>query len=497
MPVVRRPDWNDVTFGGSYRASFALIGGHVLLVRTSGRVRLADLEPALELDARIKEICFPGGRPYVRIEDWSGLKGTDREARDLYIRTIKNDERLRGLIFYGLPTFFRLAVKAAGRANLFHFVLKVVDGYAPAVHLAQKILFDKEGLSQAGVRPGNFPLLEPTNATEATDAGRVSTGGEGPQPTGQDDETARYVRELLHFMDRLDWSQEEGQRSREYDRSHPFAPVFEALSLLKWEFDDLLREQKQIQEELRRSKETAEKASRAKSDFLANMSHELRTPLNHIIGFTELVVDRSFGEINPEQEEYLNDVLQSSRHLLTLINDILDLSKIEAGKMELSCSGVPLAQMLENSLNMVKEKALKQCLQLKVRLEEVPATFWVDERKLRQILYNLLSNAVKFTPAGGTVNLEARGLNGQGVEIAVCDSGQGLTATELERIFLPFEQGDDSAGRKVQGTGLGLSLTKQMVEMHGGHIRAESAGRGQGAKFSFTIPGKGPDGKAS
>jgi PAS domain S-box-containing protein len=236
------------------------------------------------------------------------------------------------------------------------------------------------------------------------------------------------------------------------------------------------------------AKEAAETANQAKSEFLANMSHELRTPLNHIIGFTELLCDKQFGGLNPTQEEYLNDILQSSRHLLSLINDVLDLSKIEAGKMELEYSELPLREILENSLIMVKEKALKNRLRLNLLFQEIPPTIWADEREVKQILYNLLSNAVKFTPEGGTVQLEARGLNDQGVEISVRDSGIGLKETDLERIFRPFEQGDNSASRKYQGTGLGLSLAKRMVELHGGRIWAESRGEGAGSTFTVFLP---------
>lgn len=244
------------------------------------------------------------------------------------------------------------------------------------------------------------------------------------------------------------------------------------------------------------AKEAAETANQAKSEFLANMSHELRTPLNHIIGFTELLFDKHFGGLNPTQEEYLNDVLQSSRHLLSLINDVLDLSKIESGKMELEYSEVPLREVLKNSLIMVKEKALKHRLRLTTLFHEIPPTIWADEREVKQILYNLLSNAVKFTPEGGTVQLEARGLNEQGVEITVRDNGIGLKETDLERIFRPFEQGDNSASRKYQGTGLGLSLVRRMVELHGGRVWAESRGEGTGSTFTVFLPAGGKNSKA-
>ncbi|MDY6971148.1 MAG: histidine kinase dimerization/phospho-acceptor domain-containing protein, partial [Thermodesulfobacteriota bacterium] len=159
--------------------------------------------------------------------------------------------------------------------------------------------------------------------------------------------------------------------------------------------------------ELKKAKEVAEAASLAKSDFLANMSHELRTPLNHIIGFTELVVDQNFGDLNELQKEYLNDVLHSSRHLLSLINDILDLSKVEAGKLDLDLTDINLAMILTNSLIMIKEKAMKHGIRLSTHIDGVPETIRADERKLKQILYNLLSNAVKFSPDGGEICLRA------------------------------------------------------------------------------------------
>jgi signal transduction histidine kinase len=236
-----------------------------------------------------------------------------------------------------------------------------------------------------------------------------------------------------------------------------------------------------------------------KSEFLANMSHELRTPLNHIIGFTELVADRVVGPLNTNQEEYLNDVLGSSRHLLSLINDILDLSKVESGKMDLEASEIPLERILRDSFTMVKEKALKHRISLTCRFQEIPAAIRADERKLKQILYNLLSNAVKFTPDGGRVELESRGMDGQGVEITVSDTGIGLPEADLERIFQPFEQGDNSTGRKYQGTGLGLALTRKMVELHGGRIWAASEGEGKGSAFHLVLPffEAGPEGKAA
>jgi signal transduction histidine kinase len=233
--------------------------------------------------------------------------------------------------------------------------------------------------------------------------------------------------------------------------------------------------------------------------------------LNHIIGFTELVVDQQVGKLNEMQAEYLGDVLASSRHLLSLINDILDLSKVEAGKLDLEVGEIHLRRLLEGSLDMVKEKALKHRVRLSKEMDGIPEVIQADERKLKQILYNLLSNAVKFTPDGGVVTLAACRLffqdaqwrrgdgrvepipfvpsaAGEWVKIAVRDTGIGLKAEDLERVFAPFEQADTSVSRKYQGTGLGLSLTRRLVELHGGKIWAESEGEGKGSVFRFLFP---------
>jgi len=229
-----------------------------------------------------------------------------------------------------------------------------------------------------------------------------------------------------------------------------------------------------------------EAANRHKSEFLANMSHELRTPLNAIIGFSEVLGERLFGELNEKQAEYTDDILSSGRHLLSLINEILDLSKVEAGRMELEVATFDLPLAIENARTFVRERATKHGINLDVTVDERLGDFIGDERKIKQILLNLLSNAVKFTPEGGRIGINARQTNGA-VEISVSDTGIGIAPEDQPKIFEEFRQVGSDYAHKVEGTGLGLTLAKKFVELHGGRIWVESE-IGKGSTFSFSLP---------
>jgi PAS domain S-box-containing protein len=285
----------------------------------------------------------------------------------------------------------------------------------------------------------------------------------------------------------------------------------EELQAMNEEVQSMNEELQAQQEEITEANRQLEKASKTKSDFLANMSHELRTPLNSIIGFSEVLQDSLFGPLNERQQEYIVHVISSGRHLLCLINDILDLSKVESGKMNLELNRFPLKGALDSSLTMFAEKALENSLELNLEIAvgadmEIEA----DERKLKQILFNLLSNAVKFTPSGGKIQVTARLMkhpdgelhgspdagkqtetpeSGGFLEISVSDNGIGIRADDMPKLFREFTQLESPYAKEFEGTGLGLALTRRLVELHGGKIGVESE-FGAGSRFVFTIPVK-------
>jgi signal transduction histidine kinase len=240
-----------------------------------------------------------------------------------------------------------------------------------------------------------------------------------------------------------------------------------------------------MNDELQRLYREVEAASKHKSDFLANMSHELRTPLNAIIGFSQVLRAGISGQINPKQAEYLDDVVTSANHLLALINDVLDLSKVEAGQVDLQVAPFSLRDALERGVSMVREQATTGGVQVALHANGGSDVITGDERRIRQVIFNLLSNAVKFTPAGGLVDVSTTQRNGE-VMVSVADTGPGIAAEDLDRIFEEFQQ-TEAGARQREGTGLGLALSKRFVEMHGGRIWCDSE-LGKGSTFRFTVP---------
>jgi signal transduction histidine kinase len=265
------------------------------------------------------------------------------------------------------------------------------------------------------------------------------------------------------------------------------AQLTEANQMLQTE----IVERERVQGELRTAKEIADTANQAKSAFLANMSHELRTPLNAVIGFSELLEQQIFGNLNDKQKAYVGNVLVSGRHLLQLVNDILDISKVEAGRMDLAYEVTPIGGIVDVVRGVIQAVATKKGINLEVSVPDDLPDVQVDPGRIKQVLYNLISNAIKFTPRGGVVRLSAE-TDGEFVIVRVADTGVGIAREDLGRLFREFEQLPQPGGVRPEGTGLGLALTKRLVELHGGKVEVESE-LGKGSTFSVYLKLRSPD----
>jgi len=244
---------------------------------------------------------------------------------------------------------------------------------------------------------------------------------------------------------------------------------------------------KQAHEELLELAVELRHTARVKSEFLANMSHELRTPLNSINGFSEVLYDETFGPLNEKQKQYVKNVLTSGKHLLLLINQILDMAKVEAGKMRLALSSLPMKSLLHEIALLVADIISKKNLHLLLEIAEDLPNIEADELKVKQIMYNLLSNAVKFTPEDGKIGMRAKKADSE-IEVVVWDTGVGIATENMEKIFEGFFRVDTPYSRVTEGTGLGLPLSRKLVELHGGKLSVESGGINKGASVRFTLP---------
>ena len=274
--------------------------------------------------------------------------------------------------------------------------------------------------------------------------------------------------------------------AKDWDQPLKNAELYEVLREKTRQLDEQNQELLRQQQKLLEKTKEAEAASRLKSEFLANMSHELRTPLNVIIGFSELMLDQVPGPVNKKQRQCLEDILSSGRHLLGLIDQVLDLSKIESGKTELNLAAVALTEVIESLKNTMLPILAPKKQRLNIRVEEGLPPVYADEAKLRQVFFNLLSNSSRFTPEGGKIEIEAV-RNGTSCQVSVIDNGIGIKKEDQARIFEPFCQLDNAPTKGGGGTGLGLAVVKQIVEKHGGRIWVESE-YGKGSRFTFTLP---------
>ena len=277
--------------------------------------------------------------------------------------------------------------------------------------------------------------------------------------------------------------------SREFAQDGEIIGLFEevkgdiSFALYKLELENIRQD---IEKRLLESKVAAEEANRTKSEFLANMSHELRTPLNSIIGFSTILKDKKHGDLNENQTRYISNVLKSGKHLLELINDILDISKIEAGRMGYEPENVNLSEIVGEVVTLMLPMAHKKDIELTSNIEPEDIEIFADKIKFKEIMYNLLSNAIKFTPQNGKVAITSQ-LVSDNIEISISDNGIGIPDEKYQSIFEPFKQLDSSSTRKYGGTGLGLAIVKRYVKMHGGSIRVESE-PGKGSTFTLAIP---------
>jgi signal transduction histidine kinase len=385
-------------------------------------------------------------------------------SKDLYDDAIKEIEEESHKVIFIVSRAKQLMVALASTA----FVVSLIIGLLISRNITRRIV-GLEGATRK-IKDGNFDV-------------KIVVGSEKDEINSLQSSFQLMVNQLNTSTISIEQLETEIERRQKVERQ------------LQDSHQDLEKRVLERTAQLENAKIEAESANRSKSDFLANMSHELRTPLNHIIGFTELITDEKFGPLNDIQREYLGDSLSSGKHLLTLINDILDLSKVEAGKLELHLGDVEIQELLQKCLVMFKEKAMKHSLKLEVVINnDVPKKIIADHMKMKQITYNLVSNAVKFTPDGGEILIKVsicemiEGEERNILQFSVTDNGIGIDKKDQANIFNPFEQAGDAPESPQGGTGLGLALTKKFIELHGGDIEVQSKGLGKGATFTFTLP---------
>ncbi|MBU8914168.1 MAG: HAMP domain-containing histidine kinase [Spirochaetales bacterium] len=475
--VVSHPDWYHQA--GNHSIRFEIVNDNILHGISIGRLENEHIDPVFSVKEKIMKSSLTLGvsDSYYYVLGLTEAQGTAQGVRKSYVEAVSawyEEHPFRMLIFYGANKWLKAGIALA--RHLVPFRVRVADDLDGALAIIAED-------ASATVGSSIPPVTE--DSTEKSDV---------------NNQVQYHVNDLLQYIEGISWEIDGVPDERERDSSNPFWPVFDAIDLIKWELDDILDKREQAEQELGRAKEAAEAADtarRVKNEFLANVSHELRTPLTHIIGFTQLVADGRFGSVNEAQEEHLRQALESSGHLRDLIDDILDLSEIEAGRMELQISSFRSDALLHEAVQAISDAAATGMVSISVETEDPPEVILGDRPKLDQVMYNLLSNAVKFSP-GGTVSVHATSRRGSSdvkasgddamLVVTVIDSGTGIQNDDLDRVFLPFERAVSPTNWHMRGTGLGLSVAREIVKLHGGRIWAESDGPEKGSTFVMEIP---------
>ena len=434
---------------------FEVINGNILHVIQKGLFQEEDIVPSIKLQKEVAEFLVKSSGPFYFILGVNNFKWANRKTRSVYMQ--------QGIIFFKnfpFKIFFIYGINRYQRS-----VLNVTQPFMPI----------------------KFRIVDNLEIAKAS----INNNKKNPfrdKKIFNIHKSGRWSKEVLEYLESINWETGEKVINREDHSSHPLRQIFDAIDILRWDFNELLNERKIYEETLQKALVEAEAANHAKSLFLASMNHELRTPLNSIIGFSELLKEKCFGELNEKQCKSVRDIYENGQHLLSLVSNILDLSSIDAGKMELEMEKVMLFDLLEESLMMVRESCFIKNINLE--LNNVPKekglSILADKNKLIQIIHNLLSNAVKFTPDGGEIRVTTV-IKDLEITISVIDTGIGLSEKDKYLILGKFYQVKGGYINKSSGTGLGLNLAKNLIEMHGGHLHVESPGVGKGSCFSFTM----------
>ncbi|MFZ3089642.1 MAG: HAMP domain-containing sensor histidine kinase [Nitrospirota bacterium] len=413
-------------------------------------------------------------RPFLEIREIENrlIKTNDKKAQDDFSNAVKAANSL----------LLQYKELAQYNPELLNSVNELSKGYEIWIAVEQHLFGDyKDASSNKNLLMKNKHISDEATLAVSLFLKTINKLGEGEVPIHKDIDMGRNANRMLYIMAGLLFAYIIGlvflqQQART-----------RTLQILLHDRSSALKLVEEKSGELEAALLEAETASRAKTEFLANVSHELRTPLNSIIGFSDLLRERSFGELNKKQEGFVNHIHSSGEQLLNLINGILDLSRIESGRVALRLDKIELANTIKDILQMFKERAISNNIEITIEIEKEIKDIEADEQKIKQVLSCLLSNAIKFTPAGGSIHIRAQAPQADFVEVSVEDTGIGIKSEDIPKLFKPFSQLESVYTKTTKGTGLGLAFAKKLVELHGGRIWVESE-YGKGSKFIFTIP---------